>query len=56
MVNKAIDFFFARSIDKGMIKNLKELTMTFVRDVIVGNFFSVTHYHSWMVTEIMVYK
>ena len=33
--NKVIDKLFPRSIDKGLINNKKELTMTFVRDIIV---------------------
>ena len=36
MDNKVIYQLLTRSIDKGMIINEKELTMTFVRDIIVG--------------------
>ena len=38
-------------IEKGLIKNEKELTMTFVRDIIVGEIRSMTHYHLRMVME-----
>ena len=36
MANKAIDKLLMKSIEKGMINDEKELTMTLVRDIIVG--------------------
>ena len=35
MANKAIDKLLMKSIEKGMINDEKELTMTLVRDIIV---------------------
>ena len=36
MSNKTIDQFLTRSIEKGLINNDKELTMNFVRYIIIG--------------------
>ena len=50
MSDKAINQRPTISIEKDMIKNEKELTITFVRDVIVEKGL-VTHYHLKMVME-----
>ena len=49
MDNKAIYQLLTTSINKDLIEHEKELTMTFVRDVIVGKNLSVTHYYCRMV-------
>ena len=51
MSNKKIDQFITRSIEKGLINNDKELTMNFVRYIIVGKIRLVTHYCFRMVME-----
>ena len=45
MANEAINKFLSASIEKGLINNEKELTVTFVRDKVVEiNMFSDTIY------------
>ena len=51
MANKAINQLLTTSTEKGLTNNEKELTMTFVRDKIVGKICSVTHFHFQMVME-----
>ena len=50
-VNRAINQFLTRSIEKGLINNEKERTMTFVRDIIVGKIRLVTYCRFPMVME-----
>ena len=47
--NEAINKLISASMEKGLIKNEKELSMTFVRDKIVGKICSVTHFYFRMV-------
>ena len=49
MANKAINQLLTTSTEKGLTNNENELTMTFVRDKIVGKICSVTHFYFRMV-------
>ena len=51
MSNKEIYLLHTRSVEKGLINNEKDLTMNFVRDIIVGKIRLVTHYHCRRVLE-----
>ena len=49
MANEEINKLISASMEKGLIKNEKELSMTFMRDKIVGKICSVTHFYWRMV-------
>ena len=49
MANESINKFLSASMEKGLIRNEKEFTVTFVRGKIFGKICSVTHFYCQMV-------
>ena len=49
MSNEAINKFLLASMEKGLIQNEKELSMTFLRDKIAVNICLMTHFYCQMV-------
>ena len=51
MADKAINELLTRSKEKDMTNNEKDITMNFVREIIVKKKCFATHYHYWMFME-----